>query len=488
MTDRPLGLRTATELAEMLRRRQVSSRELLSHYLERQAKHHESLNAIITIDQGAAEAAAAEADEQLARDDAAPPLLGLPMTVKDALATAGMRSTGGATELADHVPTNDAEVVGRARSAGAVIFGKTNLPLWSADVQASNEIFGTTNNPWDVACGPGGSSGGAAAAVAAGLTSLEIGTDIGGSVRLPAHFSGVCGHKPSFGIVPQLGYISHTTYETGEPDVNVIGPLGRSVDDCELMLNVLAGPKASLSDAWKLELPESRASEPTDFRVAAHLDDAVAPVGSEVADVLAAAISAIEADGVLVNQNAWPADVPFADVNDVGLPLISAATSPSRGGTHFEEMRAIVSEPDAHSETMQMRARATAMFHRDWLMLGETRDQHRLRWANFFDHFDVMLAPVAITAAFAHMHEGNLYTRTLEIDGRERSYTDLIKWTAQFGYVGLPSTVVPVGLSPRGVPVGIQVVGPHLGDRTTLAFARYLERLLGGYQVPPGYE
>lgn len=487
MSDATLGLRTATELTAMLREREVSSRELLGHYLDRHAAHHGSLNAIVTVDQAAAETAAAAADEQLASGEETAPLLGLPMTVKDALATAGMRSTGGAVELADHVPDSDAEVVARSRAAGAVIFGKTNLPRWSADVQAYNEIFGTTNNPWDFACGPGGSSGGAAAAVAAGLTGIEIGTDIGGSVRLPAHFSGVCGHKPSFGIVPQLGYISHETYQTGEPDVNVIGPIARSVQDCELMLDVLAGPRADRAAAWRLELPGARHEQPGAFRVAAHLDDPVAPVGSEVADVIRTAVEAIEADGVPVNREAWPADVPFADVNDVGLPLISAATSPARGGSQFEEMRAIVNNPDDHSATMQMRAQATAMFHRDWLMLGEQRDQHRIRWASFFEDYDVLLAPVAITAAFPHMPEGNLYSRTLDIDGAHRPYADLIKWTSQFGYVGLPVTVVPAGLSARGMPVGIQVVGPHLGDLTTLAFARYLEDLLGGYQVPPGF-
>lgn len=487
MAERALGLQTATELTQKLRSRDISSRELLAHYAERRARFDGDLNAIVTVDDEAAQLAAAAADEQLASGQPTPPLLGLPMTIKDALATKAMRSTGGATELADHVPAIDAEVVARTRAAGAVIFGKTNLPRWSADAQAYNEIFGTTNNPWDLRCGPGGSSGGASAAVSAGLTGADIGSDIGGSVRLPAHFAGVCGHKPSFGIVPQLGYISHESYQTGEPDINVLGPIARSVDDCELVLDVIAGPRADTSSAWTFSLPAPRHQAPADFRVGAYFDDAVAPVSSEVAQALHAAVRALESNGMTVQRDAWPTDLAFRDVNEVGLPLISAATSPARGGQAFADMQAVVRDPAGHSESMQMRASATAMFHRDWLMLTERRELNRHKWHRFFEHIDVLLAPVAITAAFAHNHEGNLYSRTLTVDGVDRAYNQIIMWTAQFGYVGLPSTVVPIAVTPRGVPVGIQVVGPYLGDRTTLAFARHLEQLLGGYQVPPGY-
>ena len=476
---------SATELVERLRNRSISSRELLAHYLERRAALDGDINAIVTVDIDAAEQAAAAADERLASGEPAAPLLGLPMTIKDALATKGMRSTGGATELADHVPDDDAEVVAKVRASGAVIFGKTNLPRWSADVQATNDIFGTTNNPWSLDCGPGGSSGGAAAAVAAGLTGVEIGTDIGGSVRLPAHFSGGCGHKPSFGIVPQLGYVSHPSYQTSEPDVNVIGPIGRAVDDLELILDVIAGPRADLESAWRLELPVARATDPRSLRVGAHLTDPAVPVSDEVSAALEIAVHALQTDGVGVDADAWPEDLDFQDVNRVGLPLISAATSLGRSDRQFEEMRQIVLDPGDAPDTLRMRAAATALFHRDWHRLVEQREHNRHKWTRFFGDYDVLLAPVAHVAAFPHQSKGTLYDRTLTVDGVERPYTEVIMWTSQFGYVGLPSTVVPVAITPRGVPVGIQIVGPHLGDRTTLAFGRYLERLLGGYQVPP---
>ncbi|MEM7095192.1 MAG: amidase [Actinomycetota bacterium] len=482
MSDQ-LTTRSATELLAALDRGEVTSIELLDAYLARNRELGSDINAVVTIDEAGARETAREADRRRANGETAP-LLGLPMTIKDALATAGMRSTGGAVELADHVPDTDAEVVARVRAAGAVVFGKTNLPRWSADAQAFNEIFGTTNNPWDLSRGPGGSSGGASAAVAAGLTGAEIGTDIGGSVRLPAHFAGVCGHKPSFGVVPQLGYISHPTYPLSEPDVNVIGPIARTVDDLELVFDVIAGPRPDLAAGWELKLPASRAADPSVLRVAAHLDDPYLPVGSEVGTALAQARQALVSAGVSIDD-AWPTEVPFSDVEDLGLPLISAATSPGRSAEEMERYEAILRDPSSHDDSMVMRARASAMFHRDWLALIERREAHRRSWANFFERFDVLLAPVAITPAFEHMPEGNLYSRRIEVDGEQRSYHQLIMWTSQFGYVGLPSTVVPVGLSPSGLPVGIQIVGPHLGDRTTLAFARLVESVCGGYQVPP---
>lgn len=482
--ERDLGLRSATELLSLLNQREISSRELLEHYLTRNEWLGPDINAIVTLDVERARAGAKAADDRRARGDRLGALDGLPMTIKDALAVADVRSTGGAVELSDHVPDEDADVVARVRDAGAVVFGKTNLPRWSADAQATNEIFGTTNNPWDLTCGPGGSSGGAAAALAAGLTSLDIGTDIGGSVRLPAHFSGVCGHKPSFGVVSQIGYIDHVSYGATEADVNVVGPLGRSVSDLDLLFKVMVGPRPELAPAWRLDLPPARHDQASSFRVAAWLDDPGCPVGSEVAAVLERAVSAIESAGLAVDCDARP-DIAFDDVRKVGLPLISAATSPGRTDEEFAELRSVALEPESATESMRMRSQGTAMFHRDWQLNSERRMRNRAKWAQFFEHHDVLLAPVAIIPAFEHQLEGTLYTRTLPVDGGERSYSDLIVWTSQFGYVGLPATVVPVGLTDSGKPVGIQIVGPYLEDNTTLRFAHHVEAICGGYQIPP---
>lgn len=467
-----ISRRSATEQLAALNNGDISAVELLDEHLARHEMLHSRLNAIVTTDVEAAQQRAAEIDRARSNGDQLGALAGLPMTVKDALATKGMRSTGGAIELTDHVPTEDAASVAHARDAGAVIWGKSNLPRWSGDIQAVNEMFGRTGNPWDLGRTPGGSSGGAAAAVATCLTPVEIGTDIGGSVRLPAHFSGVCGHKPSFGVVPQRGYIDHITYGALDADVNVVGPLARTVDDLELMLNVISDHPDRLIPA------RNNARE---LRVAAWLDDPACPVSDDVANVLESAVSALEAAGIKVDRNARPAH-EFGDVYSIGMPLVSAATSPGRTEEEYERLLERSNDADP---TMAMRARASTIRHRDWLLMSEQRELRRRNWDRFFNDYDIVLAPTAFIAAFEHIDGGNLYTRTLEVDGTTRPYADLIAWTTQFGYVYLPATVVPAGRTPSGLPVGLQIVGPFMGDRTTLEFARFVESVTGGYKAPP---
>ncbi len=467
-----ISRRPATEQLAALNNGDVSAVELLDEHLARHEMLHSRLNAIVTTDVEAAQQRAAEIDRARSNGDRLGALAGLPMTVKDALATKGMRSTGGAIELTNHVPTEDAASVAHARDAGAVIWGKSNLPRWSGDIQAVNEMFGRTGNPWDLGRTPGGSSGGAAAAVATCLTPVEIGTDIGGSVRLPAHFSGVCGHKPSFGVVPQRGYIDHLTYGALDADVNVVGPLARTVDDLELMLNVI-------SDHPERLLPTRHNAR--ELRVAAWLDDPACPVSNDVANVLESAVSALETAGIKVDHKARPAH-EFSDVYSIGMPLVSAATSPGRTDEEYERLLERSNDADP---TMAMRARASTIRHRDWLLMSEQRELRRRNWDRFFIDYDIVLAPTAFIAAFEHIDGGNLYTRTLEVDGTTRPYADLIAWTTQFGYVYLPATVVPAGRTPSGLPVGLQIVGPFMGDRTTLEFARFVESVTGGYKAPP---
>ncbi len=478
-----LGLASATHLARSIADRDISAVELLDLYLARADELNGPVNAIVTFDVERARKSAEAADAQTASGEPLGALHGLPITIKDAITTEGIRSTGGATELADHVPEADAPVVERVKAAGAVVFGKTNLPRWSGDIQAYNPMFGTTNNPWDLERTPGGSSGGASAAVAAGLTAFEIGTDIGGSVRIPSHFAGVCGHKPSWGIVPQRGYLDRPVGGTTEADVNVFGPIARSVDDLELVLDVIAGPTDDRATAWKLELPPARHTEIGDFRVAAWLDDPRCPVGENVATLLDSAVRSLESAGVSVDRSARPGPT-IDDAWETGLPLISAATSPGRSEKEWEEQVRRANDPDL-DPTARMRYQASTLYHRDQLLLDQRRIELCAQWADFFTRHDIMLCPVVVTEAIRHVHEGGLYSRSIEIDGMERSYADLIAWTSFIGFVRLPSTVVPVGLTPDGLPVGIQIVAPFLEDRTALAFARHVERLLGGVQTPP---
>ncbi|HXA11144.1 MAG TPA: amidase family protein, partial [Mycobacterium sp.] len=284
-----IALRPAHLLAEAIRCREVSSRELLDHYLTRVERLNPPLNAVVTLDPEGARSAADAADAALARGEVGGPLHGVPMTIKDTYETAGMRTTCGVAAW-DRVPERDADAVQRLRSAGAVIFGKTNTPALAGDWQTFNPIFGTTNNPWDIARTTGGSSGGSAAAVATGMTALELGSDIGGSIRVPSHWCGVCGHKPSWGIISQRGHLPPAPGALSGGDLSVVGPLARDVEDLELALDVVAGPAGHQAVGWRLALPPARATTLRELKLAVWLDDPAYPVEADVRVVLESAI------------------------------------------------------------------------------------------------------------------------------------------------------------------------------------------------------
>jgi amidase len=464
--------RSATELAALVRDREVSSVELTSAYLARIDVADRQLNAVVTIDAERAIAEATAADEATVRGLATGPLHGLPMTVKDTFETAGMRTTAGAPELAEHVPMRDAIPVERLRAAGAVLIGKTNVPPYAMDWQAANPIFGVTRNPFDPARTPGGSSGGAAAAVAAGMTALELGSDIRGSIRVPAHFCGVYGLKPTGGIVPTRGHIPGPPGTLAEPDLAAIGPLVRSADDLGLALDVLAGPGPERGKAWRLDLPAARADHLAGYRVAAWLDDVVCPVDAEVLEVLQRATAALENAGGKVDGEARP--VALAEAKPVFEALFLAATSAGYPRPVFDELCAVAaSHPDAHV------ARDVTQRVRDWHLTNEHRLQLGARWADFFTRHDVLLCPAAPVAAFPHDATPDMAARTLSVNGRERPYSDLSPWVGLASAVHLPAAVVPVGRTRSGLPVGIQVIGPHLEDRTVIDVARRLAEVIG---------
>ena len=450
--------------------REISARELLGLHLDRIAERDPDIGAVVTVDAERAAQEAAVVDDARAVGKTVGTLAGLPITIKDAIATAGMRSTGGAIELADHVPDEDATVVRRLRDAGAVIFGKTNLPRWSADYQSTNEMFGTTNNPWDVERTPGGSSGGAAAAVAMGFTSFEVGTDIGGSVRLPASFCGIYGHKPSFGVVPTFGYLDNPLFHRSTADVNVFGPLARSLDDLEMVFDLIVGPSPDDASAWRLDLPPTRATALDDFRVAAWLDDPFSPVEPDVAAVHDDLIQALSAAGAKVDHRARPQFDPRA-ASLLGTTLIGNATTLS----------------DTEEEHAANVAAGRQLSHRDWDLLDRQRSVVRQRWAAFFEHIDVLLCPVTVTPPFRHVHStlGSNFAHSVLEECNDRPYVDLLMWNSMIGSAYLPVTVVPIGRTTDGLPIGVQVVAPYLNDRTALAFARRIIEIVGGYEPPP---
>ena len=457
-----IALWSTTRQAAAIRSGAISSRALLEHLIARIERIDGALNAVITRDFAAARVAADAADAERQRGATLGPLHGVPVTIKDALATAGLRSTGGAVELRDNVPTRDAPVVRAIKDAGAIVIGKTNLPRWSGDVQSFNELFGTTVNPWDATRVPGGSSGGAAAAVATGLTSFEIGTDIGGSIRIPSAYCGVYGHKPSFGIVPSTGYLDHAAGGTTEADVNVLGPIARSADDIELLLGLLLRNSGAL--APRLLPPPS---DVRGLRVAAWLDDPFCPVDADVLARLEAATAALEAAGVRVDRSARP-DIDPAQACGLGMFLVTSAM--------LQSIPAAVAEVGGSSG---------GTTHRAWLDAHQAREAIREQWAAFFQRFDAVLMPVSFVPPFPHCQEGSFATRTLQCNCSTRPYADLVRWTILTGMAYLPSSVPPIGRTPAGLPIGMQVVGPWGGDWRTIRLAGYIGALCGGYVAPP---
>ena len=450
--------------------RDVSARELLDHHVDRIERLDGPVNSVVTIDTDRAHVETGAIDNARIAGRPVGPLAGVPVTIKDAIATAGIRSTGGAVELYDHVPDVDATVVASVRDAGAEVFAKTNVPRWSGDYQTSNEMFGTTNNPWDVERTPGGSSGGPAVAVAMGFTGFEIGTDIGGSIRVPSSFCGVYGHKPSFGIIPTYGYLDNPTSHRNVADINVFGPIARSVDDLELLLALLANPNPDDAAAWRLDLPPARATELADFRVAAWLDDRFAPVDRAVRDVMEAAIVSLERAGARIDHDRRPDIDPVVAARE-GSILISSATEIS----------------DSDGENSAASGGGRGLDHRAWDVLHRRRGEMRQRWAEFFTDIDVLLCPVTVVPPFRHVHstDGSNWANATLADHGDRHYSDLIGWSALIGSAYLPVTVPPIGRTDDGLPVGIQVVAPYLNDRTSLAFARRMADVLGGYEPPP---
>jgi amidase len=479
----------AVELCRLLAAGEVSSVELLDHFLRRVDELDGPLNSVVALDAERARQRATEADAARARGESWGALHGLPMTIKDAFETEGLVTTSGAPTLRDHVPAADATAVARLKAAGAVVFGKTNLPLYAGDVQSYNEVYGRTNNPWALDRTPGGSSGGAAAAVAAGLTGFELGSDIGGSIRNPAHFCGVFGLKTTWGIVPGRGHIPGPPGTLSTADVGVFGPLGRSAADLALGLDVLAGPDDADAVGWRLDLPAPRnGGVLAGLRVATWFDDPCVPVAGAVRTLLEGAAAALAGAGAVVEPVVPPVglDELARSWERLVIPVVSA-------GMPNEAFAALAGvelgpEPEAGGEDASIRGlRAIVQRHRDWLRADEHRHRHRAAFADLFRHHDVLLAPVMPTAAFPHDTGGELTQRTLDVDGTTRPYIDNIYWNGGIGTLLLPVAVPPIGLTPGGLPVGVQIVAPHLEDRTAVAVAGHLEQLLGGFTPPPGF-
>lgn len=481
----PIHYRSAAELASMLRAKEIGCLELLELFLARSEKHNPKLNAIIWSDPEGARARAREADRDLAAGRTWGPLHGVPMTIKESYQLAGSPTTWGVPALKDNITETSALSVERLLAAGAVIFGKTNVPIYLADWQSFNEIYGTTNNPWDVTRTPGGSSGGSAAALAAGLTGFEAGSDIGASIRNPAHYCGVFGLKPTYGIVPPRGQSMPGVVAAA--DISVVGPLARSADDLRLGLDVMSGPDLIHDVGWRLELPEPTQKTLSDFRVAVKLSDPSSEVDHQYAGILQNLADRLSKAGATVKE-AEP-DVDTRRLNDVYISLLRAATSSRISDSELAGWLDIAAsaEPDDTSYVTAT-ARANTMRHRDWLKLNNERHELRFAFEEFFKDWDILLCPAAASAAWPHNQEGERHDRTITVNNKQILTTDQLFWAGYSGVVYLPSTVGPAGFTTDGLPVGYQAIAGSYRDKTAIRFSQFIEKELLGFTPPPGYD
>jgi amidase len=481
-----LHFRSAKQLASLIRQKKIGCLELLDLYLQRVERYNPELNAVIFMDVEGARKRAKQADRALVKNDVWGPLHGVPMTIKESYDVAGMPTTWGVPQYRGNYAEKNSLAVDRLLKAGVVLFGKTNVPLYLADWQSFNDIYGTTNNPWDVARVPGGSSGGSAAALAAGLTGIDAGSDIGASIRNPAHYCGVYGHKPTYNICSPKGHALPGMVSVA--DISAIGPLARSAGDLAIALDVLSGPDPIDGAGWQLRLPKPKKKTIREYKVSVIYTDPEAEVDEEVQQGLRRVVDFLKKNKATVIEEARPAfDSRTAHRNYI--QLLRAATSGRLTPKDFQKNLSALNtlEPKDDSYRAQM-IRGQAMYHKDWLAHNEARHRMRLLWAEFFTKFDLLLCPTATTAAFPHNQKGERWERMVMVNGKPQPSTTQMFWAGYPGNFYLPSTIAPAGFTAEGLPVGVQIVGPQYGDYTCIHFARLLEKEFHSFVPPPGFE
>ncbi|MFJ1993457.1 amidase [Streptomyces asiaticus] len=476
---------TAEELAAALRAGEVTSAELTDEAIARIERDDKAINAICVPDFDRARAAARDADQARAHGEDRP-LLGIPVTVKESYNLAGLPTTWGMPPHRNYLPAEDAVQVSRLRAAGAVVLGKTNVPMGLQDIQSFNEIYGTTNNPWDHARTAGGSSGGSAAALASGFGALSIGSDIAGSLRTPAHFCGVYAHKPTLGLVANRGMVPPTAPALPTAlDLAVVGPMARTARDLTFLLDVMAGPDPlTLGVAHEVTLPPARHERLRDFRVLVLDDHPLIPTGSAVRAGVRRVADALADGGARVERHS----PLLPDLTEAAV-LYTHLLFSGFGGRFpleaYERLRAQAAGLDADDQSLDAaRLRGMAFSHRDWIEADSRRELHRHGWRQLFTEFDAVVCPITPTPAFPHDHNPDLLERRIDIDGTDYPYLDQLVWAGVATMPGLPATAIPATRSPEGLPVGVQLIGPTLEDRTPLRLAELLEQKIGGFQAP----
>ncbi|MGW1275576.1 amidase family protein [Streptomyces tsukubensis] len=462
-----------------LRRGRISARDLVERVLAHHAAVNPGLNAVVTLDAAAARAAADRADaHRAATGRSLGALHGLPITVKDAFETQGMLTTCGSPDLSGHVPAADADVVTLLRRAGAVIVGKSNVPAMCQDLQTANPLFGKTSNPFSPEYTAGGSSGGAAVAVATGMSALEIGSDLAGSLRLPAAYCGAWALRTSRGavpIVPVRGHIPRPPGWLTSSDMLTVGPVARSADDLDLLLGVIAAPAPADADAWTISLPAPAKVRLGRCRVGVWADDEFCRVDAETRDLMSQVVAALRAAGAETDESTRPVD--FARSTTLFERLMYATSSATASEKAFaDEVKAASLVADDAPAARYLRSRT--MSHRDWAIADEERQKYRSAWADYFGSHDVLITPATPTAAVLDQSSVPAPNRYITVDGVRRSFYDQTTWLNLASLVGLPALVLPTGKTSRGLPMAIQIIGPYLADRSLIAFARALGKVL----------
>jgi amidase len=376
--------------------------------------------------------------------------------------------------------------VQRLKAAGAIILGKTNVPVALRDWQSYNDVYGTTNNPWDLSRSPGGSSGGSAAALAAGFVPLEFGSDIGGSLRAPAHFCGVFSHKPSLDLVPQRGSgPPQTPAIPVRGDLAVIGPMARSAADLALELSVAAGPdELTEGIGYKLALPPPRHDRLADFRVLVIDKHPLCPTAESITTALNRLVDRLAKLEVrVVREN--PRLPDLAQTGRIYRELLAAFFIADLPPETLERAATAVKDLPADDQSLAAaQLRGLTISHADWIRKSRIRSGLRARWVALFEDVDVVLCPPMPTVAFPHDHSPQ-FARQLDIDGVKVPYNDQSVWAGIALLSGLPATTMPVSRTEDGLPIGMQIIGNYLDDRTTIAFAGLVEREFGGFTPPP---
>jgi len=475
-------MRSATETAQAIRDGKTTAVAELEAAFARVDALNPVLNAVIWQDREKAMAEAKACDLETVQGHSRGPLHGLPITVKESFDLAGSPTTLGIPEMRDNIREADSDVVARYRAAGGIIYGKTNVPLKLVEWQSFNEIYGSTSNPWDITRTSGGSSGGSGVSVTTGMAALEVGSDIGSSIRNPAHFNGVCGLKPTWNAVSLKGDAQDRWL--GDVDIAVAGPIARTAKDLTLAFNVLAGPSRFDGSQWALNLPADTRTSLRGFRVALMLGDPEAPVDQAYLDALATFADQLEAAGATVLRDSLP-QIDSAAHFTMYLKLLGAALS--YGMSNDEAAAAVAPYADAPLDVKRIggtRMSGTQMSHREWLGLDNDRLLARKAFDTFFEDIDVIIAPVASSAAFLKDEAGLRSFRRFPVNNVNQLENTQLFWSGYSGVVGLPSVVGPMAQL-EGLPVGYQAICGHGRDHTCLAFARAVEREICGYTPPP---